>query len=149
MRKVKIISFILGVFAIVTLILIQTKTISFDFMHWNNVFSKNIQSTVAKDVTDMKNEIQFKMPENFTEGIYIKKYPDNFACFKFETPEGIKVIVDPYNMNETVEPNIVTESHQHWDHTDLSMLKGNYTLITTAGEFSENDIEITRFSWET
>jgi L-ascorbate metabolism protein UlaG (beta-lactamase superfamily) len=145
MRKVKIISFMLGVLAIVILILLQTKVLSFDFIHGNNVLSKNIQSTVTKEVTDEKNEIQFKMPENFTEGIYIKKYPDNFACFKFETPNGIKVIVDPYYMNETVEPNIVTESHQHWDHTDLSMLKGAYKLITTTGEFSENGIEITGF----
>jgi hypothetical protein len=145
MHKVKIISFILGVFAIVLLILLQTRVISLDFIYGNNVLSKNIQSTATNEVTQIENKTQSKLLENFTEGIYIKKYPDNLACFEFETPKGTKVIVDPCNMNETVEPNVVTESHQHVDHTDTCMLKGDYKLIKTAGEFSEKDIEITGF----
>ncbi len=93
-------------------------------------------------VTDVP---QAKKPENFTEGVWIKKYPENYACFKFETPEGIKIVADPYMMNETVQPDIVTESHQHSDHVDASKLQGTYKLIKETGSFSEKGIKITGY----
>ncbi len=86
---------------------------------------------------------QAKKPENFTEGVWIKKYPENYACFKFETPEGIKIVADPYMMNELVQPDIVTESHQHADHVDISKLQGTYKLIKETGSYSEKGVKIT------
>ena len=93
-------------------------------------------------VTDVP---QAKKPENFIEGVWIKKYPENYACFKFETPEGIKIVADPYMMNETVQPDIVTESHQHSDHVDVSKLQGTYKLIKETGSFSEKGVKITGY----
>ena len=84
-----------------------------------------------------------KRPENFTNGVWIKKYPGGYACFKFETPDGIKIVCDPYNMDETVSADIVTESHQDVDHKDTSMLTGQFTLLKEPGEYVVKGIHIT------
>lgn len=93
-----------------------------------------------------KIETELKKSGKFTEGVWIKKYPDNYACFKFETPDGLKIIADPYNMNETVHPDIVTESHQHIDHTDVSKLTMPYKLIRDPENFTQKGIKITGIS---
>jgi hypothetical protein len=105
--------------------------------------STSLESSIS---SSDNNEVKVKKPVIITEGILIKKYPGNFACFKFETPDGIKIITDPYEMDETVEPYIVTESHQHGDHTDVSKLKGTYKLINTIEDFSEKGIKIKAYS---
>jgi len=79
---------------------------------------------------------------DFTEGVWIKKYPDNYACFKFESPEGFQIVCDPFDVDETLQPDIVTESHQHSDHTDTSNLEHPYQLITEAGDYSKEDVVI-------
>jgi L-ascorbate metabolism protein UlaG (beta-lactamase superfamily) len=75
-------------------------------------------------------------PPDFTEGVWIKKYPGNYACFKFETPDGITIVCDPFGMDEKVSADIVTESHQDYDHVDTSMITGLYKLYQGPGEFS-------------
>ncbi len=84
-----------------------------------------------------------KRPENFTEGVWIKKYPLKYACFKFETPDGIKIVCDPFNMDETVSADIVTESHQDGDHVDDSKITGVFKLYKSPGESVEKGIWIT------
>ncbi len=114
---------------------------------------KEVQSTeVVSDISSssqsesiVNNIPQANKPANFTEGVWIKKYPENYACFKLETPEGIKIVADPYMMNETVQPDIVTESHQHADHVDLSKLQGTYKLINETGSFHEKGVTITGY----
>lgn len=105
----------------------------------SDISSASQSEAIANDVPPTKK------PENFTEGIWIKKYPENYACFKFETPEGIKIVADPYMMNETVQPDIVTESHQHSDHVDVSKLQGTYKLIKETGSYSEKGVKITGY----
>jgi L-ascorbate metabolism protein UlaG (beta-lactamase superfamily) len=82
----------------------------------------------------------------FTEGIKITKYPEDYACFKFETPDGFMIISDPYSMNETVQPDVVTESHQDSDHADTSSLESPYELITEPGEYNIGDVLIRGFA---
>jgi L-ascorbate metabolism protein UlaG (beta-lactamase superfamily) len=82
-------------------------------------------------------------PDNFTEGVWIKKYPYNDACFKFETPDGIKIVCDPNDMDETVSADIVTESHIDGDHTDTSKISGFYNLYRNPGEYMQKGIKIT------
>ena len=72
----------------------------------------------------------------FTEGVLIRKYPGNNACFSFETTDGFQILSDPYMLPETLTPDIVTESHQHGDHNDTSMVEGDYVLLTEPGEYS-------------
>lgn len=71
----------------------------------------------------------------FTEGILLKKYPGNYACFTFETADGFQILSDPYMINDTLTPNVVTESHQHGDHNDTSQVEGEYALLTEPGEY--------------
>ncbi len=71
----------------------------------------------------------------FTEGVLIKKYPGNHACFTFETADGFQILSDPYKLNETLTPDVVTESHQHGDHNDTSQVEGEYALLTEPGEY--------------
>lgn len=84
-----------------------------------------------------------KRPEKFIKGVWIKKYPGGYACFKLETPDGIKIICDPYNMDETVTADIVTESHQDADHNDTSRITGEFTLLKEPGEYIVKGIHIT------
>ena len=152
---------------VITAILIITALLSVIFIFFYNTklpvntqtnnlvkdLGKEVQSTEAvSDISsssqseELVNDVpQAKKPENLTEGVWIKKYPENYACFKFETPDGIKIVADPYMMNETVQPDIVTESHQHADHVDVSKLKGTYKLIKETGSFSEKGVKITGY----
>jgi hypothetical protein len=82
----------------------------------------------------------------FTDGVLIKKYPDNYACFKLESPEGYQIVCDPFNMNETLQPDIVIESHQHADHNDTSSLELPYQLITEPGEYKTDDVIINGYA---
>jgi hypothetical protein len=84
-----------------------------------------------------------KSPQNFTEGVWIKKYPFDYACFKFETPDGIKIVCDPFEMDDTVPADIVIESHQDGDHNDAKKITGLYKLIQSPGEYEEKGIRIT------
>ncbi len=73
----------------------------------------------------------------------IHKYPDNYTCFKLETSTGVIIITDPYAMDEGVQADIVTISHDHADHADFSRITGKYDLIDKAGSFNEKGIQIT------
>lgn len=158
MNKVKtVIGLILLTLLSITMVLVLDRTgVSSDKPSVDTLkkLNKNTQTDIAKNgaaltssINTLKNkETKVKKPINISEGILIKKYPGNFACFKFQTPDGIIIISDPYQIDETVEPDIVTESHQHGDHTDVSTLKNNFKLINTIGDFSEKGIKIKGYS---
>jgi hypothetical protein len=77
-----------------------------------------------------------------TCGLWIKKYPGNYTCFKLETSQWKVIITDPYKMNENVHADVVTVSHNHFDHNDFSHITGGHQLIDTAGSFNVQGIEI-------
>lgn len=97
-------------------------------------------------ITAVPSDVANVMEGDFTEGVWIKKYPDNLACFKFETPEGYQIVCDPCNVNETLNPDIVTESHQDLDHRDTTNLDEPYELITEPGEYNIDDVVIRGFA---
>jgi len=76
------------------------------------------------------------------QGVGILKYPQNQTAFKFVTPENVTIITDPFFMNEKIPADIVTESHQHLDHTDTSQITGDYTLLKKSGAFDVAGIHI-------
>jgi hypothetical protein len=78
----------------------------------------------------------------FKQGLWIKKYPGNFTCFKIETADGVKIITDPFYMDETVQADMVTISHKHYDHGDLSRISGTYKIINQVGTFVEKGVEV-------
>lgn len=79
---------------------------------------------------------------DFSEGVWIRKYSDNYACFKFESPEGFQIVCDPFSIYEILQPDVVIESHQHADHTDTTLLEPGYDLIAKAGEYQYEEAEI-------
>jgi len=70
------------------------------------------------------------------------------SCFKLQDkigPDGITVVTDPYGKNvglkmPNCEANIVTVSHQHDDHNNVSALRGEPFVIDCAGEFDVKNI---------
>lgn len=80
--------------------------------------------------------------DNNREAIKLKKYPGGFTSFLLETPSGVKIITDPYNIDENTHADIVTESHSHGDHTDVSNIIKPYKLINTCGEFNVSGVRI-------
>jgi L-ascorbate metabolism protein UlaG (beta-lactamase superfamily) len=69
------------------------------------------------------------------------------ACFSVTLGSGIKVLFDPYDGSVgypviDLETDIVITSHSHFDHSDLSGIKGSFAHIKTAGVHSLKDIVI-------
>lgn len=69
------------------------------------------------------------------------------ACFRLKSREGT-VLTDPYPGSlglkpPRIDPDVVTVSHAHPNHSDLSGLKAGYTLIQEPGEYEVSQIFIT------
>jgi len=69
------------------------------------------------------------------------------ACFLLISNLGTRVFMDPYKMFShkvpEVEADIVTTSHDHFDHNYVKAVKGDFTHINTAGNYTHEDIKIT------
>ncbi|MBO8127982.1 MAG: MBL fold metallo-hydrolase [Peptococcaceae bacterium] len=65
-------------------------------------------------------------------------YWKGHACFLIECEDGINILTDPFN-NEVGYPipqeeiNIVTVSHQHFDHNAVDLVKGSPHVIQNPG----------------
>lgn len=65
------------------------------------------------------------------------------SCFRIQDktgPEGITVLTDPFEKSvglkpPAVEANIVTVSHDHFDHNNVSAVRGDPFVISSAGEY--------------
>jgi L-ascorbate metabolism protein UlaG (beta-lactamase superfamily) len=70
------------------------------------------------------------------------------SCFKLQNkirPDGVTVITDPYGKGfglkmPNCEADIVTVSHQHEDHNNVSALRGKPFIIDCAGEYDVKNI---------
>lgn len=70
------------------------------------------------------------------------------SCFKVALKSGINIVYDPYDstvgyVQQEVEADVVVISHHHFDHDDLSKIKGEYKVFDTEGlhEYGEASIE--------
>lgn len=72
------------------------------------------------------------------------------SCFKIQDKtgsDGVTLVTDPYN-NEIglkmphFEADIVTISHNHYDHNNKGAIRGNPFIIETAGEYEIKDVFI-------
>jgi len=70
------------------------------------------------------------------------------SCFKLQGKdskgEGITIVTDPFNKDyglrvPSTEADIVTISHDHKDHNNISAIKGSPYVIDTAGEYEIKD----------
>lgn len=69
------------------------------------------------------------------------------SCFLLEDSKGRTLLTDPFDGTLGYETykgnaNIVTVSHQHFDHNYSKELKGNYTVLDKIGMFYVHDIPI-------
>lgn len=75
------------------------------------------------------------------------------SCFKITTkPEGrgaedITLFIDPFDKSIGLKPpqgqaDIVLSTHDHYDHSNISALKGEPVVINTPGEFAAKGINI-------
>lgn len=69
------------------------------------------------------------------------------ASFLITDNRGVKIITDPYGdelpyKRIADEADIVTISHDHYDHNKAEVVKGNPEIIKTTGTFTVKDIQI-------
>lgn len=69
------------------------------------------------------------------------------SSFLLEDSKGVKLLTDPFDTTAGYDvyngsPDIVTISHQHFDHNYIKELKGNYKIIDKIGIFTSHDIPI-------
>ena len=75
------------------------------------------------------------------------------ATFLLTSDEGVRIITDPYEPGGfggqirygpiTEEADVVTVSHDHADHNYVQGVPGNPAVVTSAGEVSGIDFEVT------
>lgn len=72
------------------------------------------------------------------------------SCFLITSDKGLRIITDPYTsgtggidygrVNE--EADVVTVSHEHWDHNDPSSVPGKPEIVKSSGTRSAKGIQI-------
>jgi L-ascorbate metabolism protein UlaG (beta-lactamase superfamily) len=69
------------------------------------------------------------------------------SCFKITSNKGIRILTDPFDDNvgykvPSVEADIVTTSHGHYDHNFVECVQGNFEVLNKVGNFYIKDIPI-------
>lgn len=69
------------------------------------------------------------------------------ACFMIQTNNGTLIITDPFDDSvgypqPRVTADLVTVSHQHFDHNAVKMVSGKPKVIQTSGEHIMNGLKI-------
>ena len=69
------------------------------------------------------------------------------ASLLLETAAGTRIVTDPYAQDilphPVVKANVVTMSHEHHDHCDLSQVKGDYVIVNNTKACTFLDVKIT------
>lgn len=72
------------------------------------------------------------------------------SCFKLQDklgPEGVTLVTDPFNKEiglkvPNFEADIVTVSHQHGDHNNVSALRGTPFIVDMPGEYDAKGVMV-------
>ena len=69
------------------------------------------------------------------------------SCFLLTSQAGTRVLMDPFGKGlgyrlPEMPADIVTTSHDHFDHNNIAAVKGNFFHIDTRGDYTHKDIDI-------
>jgi L-ascorbate metabolism protein UlaG (beta-lactamase superfamily) len=69
------------------------------------------------------------------------------SCFLLTSQAGTRVLMDPFGRGlgyrmPVLEADIVSSSHDHFDHNNIWAVKGNFYHIDTRGSYTLKDIDI-------
>lgn len=69
------------------------------------------------------------------------------SCFLITGENGVRILTDPFDETvgyqlPAVEADIVTSSHDHFDHNHIGVVKGDFVHLNEPGPYRERDIEI-------
>jgi L-ascorbate metabolism protein UlaG (beta-lactamase superfamily) len=71
------------------------------------------------------------------------------SCFLITSSKGTRIITDPFAVDKattykevTLEADIVTSSHDHFDHNHVGPIRGNPVILKDGGERTVKDIDI-------
>ena len=69
------------------------------------------------------------------------------SCFLMTTNEGTRILTDPFDETvgyevPAVEADIVTSSHDHFDHNYFRAVKGDFTIVDGPGKQTVRTIEM-------
>jgi L-ascorbate metabolism protein UlaG (beta-lactamase superfamily) len=69
------------------------------------------------------------------------------SCFLLTSQAGTRVLMDPFGKGlgykvPQIEADIVTTSHNHFDHNNVAAARGNFYHIDTRGTYTHKDIGI-------
>ncbi len=69
------------------------------------------------------------------------------ACFSLAYEGGPTLVTDPFDQSVTYPPcdavcDAALVSHDHFDHNHIQSLRGNFSVIRTAGEYSIGGVKI-------
>lgn len=70
------------------------------------------------------------------------------SCFLLTADNGVKVLTDPFDSSvgyqvPEVAADIVSTSHEHFDHSYIQAVQGDFVHVNKTGHFSYKGIEIT------
>lgn len=70
------------------------------------------------------------------------------SCFQLKTKGGVRIVTDPYDNTvgypmHQLCPDILTISHDHYDHNGMEMIQNAPRTIREAGVFEEKGVRIT------
>lgn len=69
------------------------------------------------------------------------------ACFEIVTGKGTRILTDPFDESvgykvPDIQTDIVTTSHDHFDHNNTGMVKGGFRHINKPGDYVVSDVRI-------
>jgi L-ascorbate metabolism protein UlaG (beta-lactamase superfamily) len=69
------------------------------------------------------------------------------SCFRISSASGAKILTDPFDESvgyclPDTFADVVTSSHGHFDHSNVSVAKGNPVVLKAQGEYNDEKVNI-------
>jgi L-ascorbate metabolism protein UlaG (beta-lactamase superfamily) len=77
--------------------------------------------------------------------IFLRKYPGGYTAFKLMGAGGTTIVMDPFLLDERVRADVVSISHGHLDHADLSMVEKGCAFAEAPAGMSAKGAVLTGF----